>query len=146
MKKKALVRSHPEVFWEKVQNLHRNSYARVPFLIKLQADACIFIKKRLWQCFSVNFPKFLKTRFLQNTSGYIYIILIYLVIKYSTSWLSIVNITHKKQNRLNTFAIYNILYLSWNLDKLIKGQGCHHIVTCQLTCKINWLVSIWLQL
>ena len=96
MRKKALLHSRLEVLWEKVQNLQGNSYDRVSFLIKLQADACIFIKNRLWQCFSVNFPKFLKTRFLQNTSGYIYIILIYLVIKYSTSWLWIVNITHKK--------------------------------------------------
>ena len=96
MRKKTLLHSRPEVLWEKVQNLQGNSYAGVSFLIKLQADACVFIKKRPWQCFSVNFPKFLKTRFLQNTSRYIYIILIYLVIKYSTSWLSIVNITHKK--------------------------------------------------
>ena len=32
--------------------------------------ACSFIKKRLWhRCFPVNFAKFLRTPFLQNTSG-----------------------------------------------------------------------------
>ena len=35
------------------------------FLIKLQALACDFVKKRLWlRCFSVNFSKFLKAPFL----------------------------------------------------------------------------------
>ena len=34
--------------------------------------ACNFIKKRLWhRCFPVNFVKFLKTPFLQNTSGWL---------------------------------------------------------------------------
>ena len=34
--------------------------ARVSFIIKLQAEACNFIKKRLWhKCFPVNFAKFL---------------------------------------------------------------------------------------
>ena len=38
--------------------------------MKLQASACNFIKKRLWhRCFSVNFAKFLRTTFLQNTTG-----------------------------------------------------------------------------
>ena len=33
-------------------------------------EACNFIKKRLWhRCFPVNFVKFLRTPFLQNTSG-----------------------------------------------------------------------------
>ena len=39
------------------------------FLMKLQAEACSFIKKRLWhRCVPVNFAKFLRTPFLQNTS------------------------------------------------------------------------------
>ena len=39
------------------------SMARVSFLIKLK-------KNRLWhRCFPVNFVKFLRTSFLQNTSG-----------------------------------------------------------------------------
>ena len=40
------------------------------FLIKLQASSCNFIKKRLWQrCFLVNFVKFLRMAFLQNSFG-----------------------------------------------------------------------------
>ena len=45
------------------------------------AWSCNFIKKRLWhRCFPVNFDKFLRTPFLQNTSGWL---LLWLVIHYS---------------------------------------------------------------
>ena len=41
---------------------------RPPLL--LQARSATLLKKRLWhRCFSVNFAKFLRTLFLQNTSG-----------------------------------------------------------------------------
>ena len=40
------------------------------FLIKLEPKASNFIKKSLWhKCFPVNFAKFIRTTFLQNTSG-----------------------------------------------------------------------------
>ena len=43
-----------------------NTCARVSFLIKLRAA---LLKKRLWhRCFPVNFAKFLRTPFSQNTS------------------------------------------------------------------------------
>ena len=36
--------------------------------------ACNFIKERLWRkCFPVNFVKFLRTPFLQNTSGRLFL-------------------------------------------------------------------------
>ena len=39
------------------------------FLIELQAPPALFLKKGLWHsCFSVNFAKFLRTPFLQNTA------------------------------------------------------------------------------
>ena len=58
------------VFLEISQNSQENTYARVSFLIKLRPEACNFIKKRLWhRCFPVNFVKFLRTPFSQNTSG-----------------------------------------------------------------------------
>ena len=42
----------------------RNTCARVSFLIKLQALASNFIKKRLWhRCFPANFAKFLRIPF-----------------------------------------------------------------------------------
>ena len=54
-----------EISW----NSQQNTFARVSFLIKLQ-QASNFIEKRLWhRCFPVNFMKFLRTPFLQNTSG-----------------------------------------------------------------------------
>ena len=52
-----------KVFSEISQNSQENTSARVSFLIFL-------LKKWLWhRCSPVNFAKFLKTPFLQNTSG-----------------------------------------------------------------------------
>ena len=49
-----------KMFLEVSQNSQENICARVSFLIK----------KRLWhRCFPTNFAKFLRTPFLQNTSG-----------------------------------------------------------------------------
>ena len=63
------------VLWKKLflkisQNSQENTCARVSFLIKLKASALRFIKRRLWHwCFPVNFVKFLRSPFLQSTSG-----------------------------------------------------------------------------
>ena len=47
-----------KVFLDILQNSQKNSCARVSFSIKLQAEACNFIKKRLWdRCFPVNFAE-----------------------------------------------------------------------------------------
>ena len=52
-----------------LQNSQKSTCARVSFLIKLQHQTCNFIKKRVrHRCFPVNFAKFLRTSFLQNTS------------------------------------------------------------------------------
>ena len=49
-------KSHSEVFLEISQNLQENTCPRASFLIKLQAQACIFIKKEiLAQVFSCEF-------------------------------------------------------------------------------------------
>ena len=56
-------------FLENSQNSQKNTCARVSFLIKLQALAATILKKRLQHlCEPVNFAKFLRTPFLQNTS------------------------------------------------------------------------------
>ena len=53
-------RSMKKVFLEISQNSQENTCARVSFLLK----------KRPWhRCFLVNFAKFARTPFLQNTSG-----------------------------------------------------------------------------
>ena len=55
--------SHPEMFFKRVllkisQNSQENTYARVSFVINMQADAGNFIKKETWhRCFPVNFAK-----------------------------------------------------------------------------------------
>ena len=62
-----------KVFLEISQNSQENTCARVSFLIKLQDSGlrtATLLKKRLWhRCFPVNFVKFLRTPFLQNTSS-----------------------------------------------------------------------------
>ena len=65
------------MFWEISQNSQKNICTRVSFSIKLRASSqsccprpATLLKKRLWyRCFSVNFVKFLRTPFLQTTSG-----------------------------------------------------------------------------
>ena len=47
-----------------------NNRSRCPEVFCKNGEACNFIKKRLWhRFFPVNFEKFLKTPFLQKTSG-----------------------------------------------------------------------------
>ena len=65
-----------KVFLEISQNSQENTCARVSLLKKKLWQMCFGLrpanlwKKRLWhRCFLVNFTKFPKTTFLQNTSG-----------------------------------------------------------------------------
>ena len=63
------------VLWKKVfleisQNSQENTCVRASFLIKLQAQACNFIKKEtLTQVLPYEFCEILRAPFLQNTSG-----------------------------------------------------------------------------
>ena len=53
-----------KVFLETSQNSQENTYNKVAPLLK----------KRLWhRCFPVNFGKFLRTPFLENTSGQLFL-------------------------------------------------------------------------
>ena len=53
-----------KVFLEVSQNSQENTCARISFLIKLQASACNFMKKRLWQrCFLKRKKSWSNTRF-----------------------------------------------------------------------------------
>ena len=69
------------MFLEISQNSQENTCARVSFLIKLQASAAkpaALLKKRLWyMCFPVNLARFLRTPFLQNTSGRLFVFKIF---------------------------------------------------------------------
>ena len=54
-----------KIFWKILQNSEESTCVGVCFLIQLQA-----LGQRLQhRCFPVNFAKFLRTHFLQNTSG-----------------------------------------------------------------------------
>ena len=65
----------PGVFWKKgvLRNFKINRKTPVPeslFNTVAGLTPATLLKKRLWlMCFPVNFVKFLRTRFLQNTSG-----------------------------------------------------------------------------
>ena len=57
------------MFLDISQNSQENTCARV-------SRPTILLKKRLWhRCFPVNFVKFLRTSFLQNTSGRLFLLL-----------------------------------------------------------------------
>ena len=60
--------SAKNVFLKNLQNLQENTCARVPFLMKLQASACNFIKKEpLAQEFSCEFCEIFKNIFFYRT-------------------------------------------------------------------------------
>ena len=65
--------SRPKVFCKKVilrnfAKFTENTYARVSFLMKLQAGLQLYQKRDWHRCFPVHFAKF-PDLFLQNTSG-----------------------------------------------------------------------------
>ena len=77
-----------QVLLENSQNSQENTCARV-FFKKVQGlSPATLLKKRLWhRCFLVNFTKFLRTSFLQNTSGRCFWTMIYLLwIIYVSVW------------------------------------------------------------
>ena len=77
------------VLWKKLfleisQNSQENTCARVSFLVKLQAWGRQPYQKRHWhRCFPVNFAKFPRAPFLQNTSKRL---LLRPLIYFCTSW------------------------------------------------------------
>ena len=59
-----------KLFLKNSQKSQENTCTRVSILIKLQAAPATLLKKRFWhRCFPVNFAKFLRIPFLQNTSA-----------------------------------------------------------------------------
>ena len=134
-----------KVFLEISQNSKENTCARVSFLIKLQARP--LLKKRLWhRCFPVNFAKFLRTPFLQNTSGRLLLFLLEINSDFTYSYLKTalcpppfplsyldhdVEITDSKifsQSSLSNFTLRSFSYfLSFDIIfrfSFVKGSRC----------------------
>ena len=93
------------------QNSQENTCGRVSFLIKLQ------LKKRLWhRCFPVNFARFLRTPFLQNTSGRLllkqvmlnYILVIYPNINNSFPSRHLLVQSQQEKHRDNVWNLFKI--------------------------------------
>ena len=71
------------------------------------------LKKRLQQsCFPVNFVKFLRTPFLQNTSRQLLLFPIHLTISFCENFLYIYSnlLLLKKPTKTHNFAIFSFLY------------------------------------
>ena len=69
-----------KVFLEITQNSQENTYARVSFLIKLQASESALLKKRLWhRCFPVNFAKFLRATFFTEQLRWLLLLIVLLL-------------------------------------------------------------------
>ena len=64
-----------------------------------------FIKKRLWhRCFPLNFAKFLRTPFLQNTSGRLFLYT-------AVNCFKTLNLTFRLYNLLHWFILYGSMLL-----------------------------------
>ena len=112
------------MFLEILQNSQENTCARVSFLIKLQAVPATLLKKRFWHgCFPVNFAKFLRTHFLQNTSGR-------LLLEYVRLHL------HIQINNYNRYLKFFMLFLNWHMDILICWILCNYITCFKL--EVPW--------
>ena len=126
--------SHPEVFCKKGVPKNFAKFAgkhlcQSLFLIKLQAldlRPATLLKKRLWRrCFPVNFAKFLRTPFQQNTSGRLFLLNFITFLKYAS-------VTYARNTV--TFAVKYLIFLtilvkcfsckrflSWNISRHFKS-------------------------
>ena len=65
-----------KIFLKNSQNSQENTFARVSFLVKMQAWPETLLKKRFWlRYFPASFAKFLRTPFLKNSPGRLLLIL-----------------------------------------------------------------------
>ena len=92
-----------KVFLEISENSQENTRARVSLFNKVAAlRPATLLKKRLWhRCFPVNFTIFLRTPFLQNTSGGLLLVqLIFFLSHHCMScYMFAESILHYKQSR-----------------------------------------------
>ena len=87
-----------KIFLKISQNSPENTFARVSFLIKLQAAPVTLLKKRHWRrCFPVNFAKFLRAPFFTVNPRWLLLYAGYLI--FSIWFDTEANIGHLKQLR-----------------------------------------------
>ena len=102
---------------EILENSQENTCARVSFLIKLQANIirpASLLKKSIWhRCFSVNFPKFLRTPFLREQLW----------------WRLLYHLELNNSNRT--------LLLYWTY--VVLTAGSYHHVTCTFS---EWIQTL----
>ena len=101
------------MFLEISQNSQENTCPRVSSVSFLVRPATL-LKKRLWhRCFPVNFVKFLRTPFLQNTSGRLLLKLIFS------------RLPSKHYNHTMRWTLKNLLKfltkLSWKFNNLLEA-------------------------
>ena len=123
------------------QNPHENTCARVYFFTKVAGSLLLFIKKRLWhRFFSVNYAKFLRTPFLQNTSGWLLLRNVFELSNKETAkgtWVSAkIATTSKMCLKLTVIDIVLVSLLS-TVKRLYTLFSMHYwlwINKCQLRC------------
>ena len=96
------------------------------FFNKVAGTACNFIKKRPWhRCFPVNFAKFLRTAFSQDTCGWLLLYFWRYCWKQNpTIWLVVENITKKETTwTSSTGCKISHLYFQcqWLRQRLLQG-------------------------
>ena len=111
--------------------IHRKSPVSVSFLIKLQASSLHFSKKEtLTQCFPVNFVKFLRTPFLQNTSRPLFLYSpTYFVNFHVFSWkcfLCLLILRKLFQMQSSLTKIFNFTSSEWYYLFLLQKFMCHY--------------------
>ena len=92
------------------------------FLNKIKPEACNFIKKRPWhRYFPVNFAKFLRTPFLQNTSGQLFL-------RWNKTKCLPLLIAFSSLSDINTISKIGIT-ITWSFTL------CYFIATTSLWCR-----------
>ena len=98
------------MFLEVLQNSQENTCAKVSGL-----KPAILLKKRLWhKCFPVNFEKFLRAPFLQNTSWRLLLIIFIQVLGRSKIY------ENESENRQSDLVVYMPTTIIFNLNHEMK--------------------------
>ena len=125
-----------KVFLEISQNSLENTCARDSFLIKLQAEACNFIKKEsLAQVFSCEFCEISKNTFFHRTP------LVAASVYYLRKKLSKFSNAQRKVFHAISFQLCSTAYSKFSLNVSLREINCIKILTISLVLNTSILTS-----
>ena len=107
---------YEKVFLEILQISQVNTCAKVSFLIKLQTWALqLYLKRESGTgAFSLNFAKFLRTHFLQNTSWRLFLVIVIQILRLSKIYVN------ESVNRQSGLVMYLPTTIIFNLNHDLK--------------------------